>query len=288
MKTMNIFIAIWGSYYHLMTEAALGLYELLERESLLESRDCKIYFQGGISSVVQYFSVRPVIQIPFFKPRLESIKLSNAEIMNLQLKMLSTPECFKRMLNLSNYLIKRTPHCETEKGITVINRLTKRCYRETAILLEKLKIFGVPVRVVSFENMSLAEQISAARNTLLLIAPHGAGTVNMMFMPKGGGVIELFPKGYENWHAGAMANAFGHKLVEIESQQPGEIGRLPSDDIRKHIEKYGWPTRLTVRQLRKRKLPGFNRFVRDVKSYSIDPDLIVEVSRDLLRGIHCE
>ena len=264
------------------------MYELLEQEKLLKSLDCRIYFQGGISSVVQYFSDKPVIQIPFFKPRLASIKLSNAEIINLQLKSLSTPECFKRMLNLSNYLIKRTPPCEAEKGITVINRLTNRCYRETAILVEKLKVFGVPVRVVSFENMSLAEQITAARNTLLLIAPHGAGTVNMMFMPKGGGIIELFPKGYENWHAGAMANAFGHKLVEIESPQPGEIGRLPSDDIRKHIEKHGWPTRLTVRRLRKTKLPGFNRFVRDVKSYSIDPDLIVDASRDLLREIHCE
>jgi len=285
MKTINIFVSIFGSYYHFMTESALGLYELLEHENLLTSLDCNIYYQGAFKPIVQYFSSNPVIEIPDFKPHLQSIQLRDTEIITLKHKSLNKPEYFKRMINLSNFLMNKTPYAQMESGITIIKRTNNRHFLETEILAEKLTFFGLPVRVVSFENMPFADQINMARNTLLLIAPHGAGTINMMFMPKGGRIIELFPMGFENWHAAAMAKVFGHKLVEIESRMPGEFGRPPTDEIRKFIADHGWPKRSVVREWRKRKSPDLHRVVRDVKSYSIDPDLVMAASKNLMKDM---
>jgi len=57
----------------------------------------------------------------------------------------------------------------------------------------------------------------------------------------------LFPKGYSNWHAAAMAALIGHKLVEIESDKPGVFGREPTDEVRSLIEKRGWPDSKALR-----------------------------------------
>jgi len=55
---------------------------------------------------------------------------------------------------------------------------------------------GLGLRVVDLGvGMSLQDQVSLLASTAVLVADHGAGMSNMVFMPSGGVVIEI-------WHAG--------------------------------------------------------------------------------------
>ena len=154
-------------------------------------------------------------------------------------------------------------------------------YLEIEELADKLRVFQFPVKIVQMEKESFASQVNIMRNTRVLIAPHGAGTMNQIFMPKGGVIVELFPMGYSNWHAKAVAEVFGHNLMEIESEEPGTFGREPSEEIRKMIEVNGWPDRKTVEKSRKQS-QDLLRIVRDVTSYSINPDRILKVVENAL------
>jgi hypothetical protein len=182
---------------------------------------------------------------------------------------------FESLKPMVDFLNAKIPPVAMPKGITIIRRAKKRVYLETDELAESLEVLRLPVRVVQMENERFASQVNLMRNTLILIAPHGAGTMNQIFMPKGGKIIELFPKGYSNWHARAVADTFGHDLTEIESEASGIFGREPSEEIRKQIEEYGWPDRRIVKASRRRS-EDLHRVVRDVRGYSIDPSSLLK------------
>jgi hypothetical protein len=187
-----------------------------------------------------------------------------------------------------NFLSNQIPLIKTKSGITIIRREKWRTYLETDELADKLRRFHVPISVVQMEKESFAAQVNIMRNTLILIAPHGAGTMNQIFMPKGGKIIELFPKGIANWHAKAVAKVFGHDLAEIESNKPGSYGREPSEEIKKWIEMNGWPDRQKAGLLRKQSQSDIVRIIRDVKSFSIHTEQILKiVERALSRFGHC-
>jgi hypothetical protein len=82
-------------------------------------------------------------------------------------------------------------------------------------------------------------------------------------MPKGSKIIELFPRGDFNWHAQAVAEAFGHEWMEIESDKPGIFGRQPSERIRKFIEEKGWPSRAMVQRQPSERIRKFIRFMEE-------------------------
>lgn len=46
------------------------------------------------------------------------------------------------------------------------------------------------------ENLDFARQVEVFSNASVLVAPHGAGLTNMLFMPKGGTLIEVFNAGF--------------------------------------------------------------------------------------------
>jgi capsular polysaccharide biosynthesis protein len=54
-----------------------------------------------------------------------------------------------------------------------------------------LKQRNVAYDLIDFATMTFREQVVAMSKAKLLIAPHGAGLSNVMFMPAGGAVIEL-------------------------------------------------------------------------------------------------
>jgi hypothetical protein len=260
-----------------MNESALGLYTLLERAGKLDSLDCKLWYQGSYDQVVQMFSRYPIVKIPVTEPHLQDASSIGSDIKTLEHVRLSKKPAFIRLRPMAEYFLSRIPAVPEVKGITLIRRATIREYRETDRLAATLACFRLPVRVVQLEHESFVNQVNIMRNTSILIAPHGAGTVNQMFMPRGGQIIELFPKGYGNWHAAAIAEVFGHTLVEIESDKPGIFGRKPTDEITKWIKSHGWPNRKALKAARSKDL---ERVIRDVESYSIDPERVRKLVAD--------
>ena len=51
--------------------------------------------------------------------------------------------------------------------------------------------FGEGARKLSFEGLSFAEQVNALRDVRLLVAPHGAGLTNIVFLPAGAALVEI-------------------------------------------------------------------------------------------------
>ncbi|MEE4207212.1 MAG: glycosyltransferase family 61 protein [Erythrobacter sp.] len=90
---------------------------------------------------------------------------------------------------------------------------------------------------VLMERLSFREQVDLMRETRVLLAPHGAGLTNMIFMPEGGHVIEMADPGFPNpnfyalacalgldyWLIDAGATAAEHPLDRDLFVEPGEI-----------------------------------------------------------------
>ncbi|XP_002965175.2 uncharacterized protein LOC9660179 isoform X3 [Selaginella moellendorffii] len=55
---------------------------------------------------------------------------------------------------------------------------------------------GCKLDIVSIGNLSFCEQVEVMSKSDVLLTAHGAQLTNMMFMPRGGSVMELFPKGW--------------------------------------------------------------------------------------------
>ena len=266
---LEYFVPIYGNYYHFMTETALGLYRLLNEHGCVESKECRLWYQGSYEAIVQMFSRYPITHIPISKPYIKSGAELDGSLKTLQhIRIFQHPTGRADLVKLRDFLGRQIPYLPEQKGILVIKRCTKRAYHEHEELVTQLNQFGDPVRVAQMEKLTFCDQVNIMRNSKILIAPHGAGMLNMIFMDRGCRLIELFPKGVENWHAGEIARLFGHQLVEIESQVEGPFHREPPDGVRRWIKQNGWPTRELGQKWRDAH-KDIERAVRDVGEFSI-------------------
>jgi hypothetical protein len=61
-------------------------------------------------------------------------------------------------------------------------------------LITLIKSYGF--QVYYLENLSFTQQVDLFSTAMIVLSPHGAGLSNIVFMPKGSSVIELFPNNY--------------------------------------------------------------------------------------------
>jgi hypothetical protein len=84
---------------------------------------------------------------------------------------------------------------ELRRGaIAVLTRRGSRSiFNSDAVVAALGARFDEPVRVLAFEGLSFAEQVRALADVWLLVAPHGAGLTNLVFLLPGAALIEVFP-----------------------------------------------------------------------------------------------
>ncbi len=92
-------------------------------------------------------------------------------------------------------------------------------------------------KTVYMENFSFLEQISIASNAKIIVAVHGAGIANAMFMQKGGKILELMNQEWENNCFGEMAKRLDLKHIQ-QKCRPKESGKKMSSDIIVDIEEF--------------------------------------------------
>jgi len=81
-------------------------------------------------------------------------------------------------------------------NITLLRKSANRRITNSSELIKMLQRFG-EVRVLEFfADTPVAEQLSAMRNTTVLVSPHTSGLANSVFLPPGAVVIELIQR---NW-----------------------------------------------------------------------------------------
>ncbi|RNF00236.1 glycosyltransferase [Trypanosoma conorhini] len=80
-------------------------------------------------------------------------------------------------------------HPNITRGRKVVNEAEVMPALEAAVLAAT----GAPLRRVFFEELAYVEQIAAMAATNILIAPHGGGVANCVWMPPGSVVVEFVP-----------------------------------------------------------------------------------------------
>lgn len=80
--------------------------------------------------------------------------------------------------------------------VLVIRRDDRRRILNLAALLATLRGLSLTLRVVAFEDYSLAEQIRIVQRADILVAVHGAALSHLFFMRTETAVIEIFPYGF--------------------------------------------------------------------------------------------
>lgn len=100
-------------------------------------------------------------------------------------------------------------------AITVLTRKGPRALLKLDLLEEKVKMLSkvtpirAEIRVVDFEEKSFDDQVKIMQETNILIATHGAGNANFIFMRPSAAVIEIFPFSYKAGPFDGFARIFG-------------------------------------------------------------------------------
>ncbi|WP_123812044.1 DUF563 domain-containing protein [Mangrovimonas sp. DI 80] len=102
------------------------------------------------------------------------------------------------------------------------SKAPSRKLKNEAALCELLKKFGF--EMIHAEDISYLEQIKLFSNAEWLVAPHGAGLTNMLYMPKGAQVLELFSKNTLRRCYFTMAQTLG---IQYHS-----LFLMPSDELK--------------------------------------------------------
>jgi len=87
------------------------------------------------------------------------------------------------------------------------------------------------LEVVDTDSFSVAEQIAIFRSASLIVANHGAGLANLIFMPKGGRVVELFSSRWLNDCYFRLSSLVGLRYDCRVSDELGEWGTVNYDFV---------------------------------------------------------
>ena len=96
--------------------------------------------------------------------------------------------------------------------------LTRRDTSQRRVLNEEEIIdylAGIGFEIVCPSQMSFSEQIRLFRNVEIVIAPHGGGSTNMVFAPKGATLIEFFGDNYINGCYWALTSICGQSYASL-------------------------------------------------------------------------
>lgn len=121
--------------------------------------------------------------------------------------------------------------------ITIISRLSTRRIKSVKPLAEQIKAmynltYNVPV--VYFEGAKFRNQVGAMANTDILITPHGAQEMGMVFMPQCGGVLELLPDEYffpQFYGTLAATVGLGHAYLYLARNDSHRIVNMVQRDV---------------------------------------------------------
>lgn len=109
----------------------------------------------------------------------------------------------------------------TRQGPRALLRL--RELRDRVELLGKLVGIRVDIKIVDFGGITFDEQVKVMQETNVLIATHGAGNANFIFMRPSAAVIEVFPFAYKAGPFDRFAEIFGLEYKAVMSSPQTDV-----------------------------------------------------------------
>lgn len=109
--------------------------------------------------------------------------------------------------------------------VYISRRGSKRSFSNEESLERHLKDIGF--NIIKPETLTFEEQVKIFSNVDVLVAGHGAGLTNMLFMPKGSKIIEIFPPDYikPDFYFRSIHNEINYQAV-IANDNKVDIVRL--------------------------------------------------------------
>ncbi|KAI0564767.1 Glycosyltransferase 61 [Gracilaria domingensis] len=118
--------------------------------------------------------------------------------------------------------------------VLVLNRFGKRFIIGGDILTRAITFYGkkvasidptvrIEAEEVFFENSSFHEQVSIIQESSIVVASHGDGNSNFMFLKPDSRVFEIMPYGYKSDIFRNIAVVYGARYEQIRSQADNEV-----------------------------------------------------------------
>ena len=108
------------------------------------------------------------------------------------------------------------------------NRSARRRIINEEALLPLLNAYGF--ETCYLEEMSLREQAECFANARMVVAPHGAGLVNLVWSRAGTVVLELYPEFYHDPSFRLLAASLNLDYQYVICKSPGADGCAPVDE----------------------------------------------------------
>lgn len=88
--------------------------------------------------------------------------------------------------------------------------------------------------IILCEELKLSEQVRLFANAKSIIGPHGAGLINMIYMPAGGQVAEIaLPAGVDQCHYLVLAKQLGNHFTRLEAMPVGDDFQIDVNAVAK-------------------------------------------------------
>eukprot|EP00164_Ancoracysta_twista_P010836 GFYU01016485.1.p1 GENE.GFYU01016485.1~~GFYU01016485.1.p1 ORF type:complete len:490 (-),score=136.94 GFYU01016485.1:51-1520(-) len=211
------------NYHHFLLETLVPLYQTMVETGTVRldeveasgavsgvNRNVRLFdlgphFDAGYLKLLGAFSDHPLQNTDKLPPNYKvcmksavvglSDKLSGAEAVDLkEFKEDPRTEQFQTFAKVVlAHFTKQKPEMPTEPKVTILNRRKNR-----KILNDKdvLKVFtnkGLNAEIVYTEDLSLDQQMKVFGSTTILVGMHGAGFINMIYLPPKASIIHLWP-----------------------------------------------------------------------------------------------
>ncbi|XP_061170409.1 uncharacterized protein LOC133179728 [Saccostrea echinata] len=264
----NITIAVtryeYTNIYHTMTDWYNAFLMLLFFN--MESLTANILFvdshpQGGLDSVWttlfgEFIRAGQLKKPKHFKSLICSIQGYRSPMYDHFLPTLPHIESFKHFfLSKHNIPLTKTLNCDKLSILFIWRRdyvahprnpkgLVSRKIKNERDLQQFLQKFYPTHSIASVQTdkLSMQDQLSAIANTDILIGMHGAGLTLALFLPKHGGLIELYPKYWssDNHHFRAIARwqnlHYRHwQNLDGNNEFPDHYTHIPPSVIQTHV-----------------------------------------------------
>eukprot|EP00182_Erythrolobus_australicus_P004398 CAMPEP_0185840520 /NCGR_PEP_ID=MMETSP1353-20130828/16365_1 /TAXON_ID=1077150 /ORGANISM="Erythrolobus australicus, Strain CCMP3124" /LENGTH=586 /DNA_ID=CAMNT_0028539859 /DNA_START=514 /DNA_END=2274 /DNA_ORIENTATION=- len=116
-------------------------------------------------------------------------------------------------------------------NVTLLDRRDDRRLSDSGAVLDAIRSqarlnshFSLTIKLAYFENASVTEQIAVMQQTEILIAVHGAGEANIVWMHRGSTVLEFALFAYGTTFE-QLARRYGHEFVAISAAPQAESFR---------------------------------------------------------------
>lgn len=117
-------------------------------------------------------------------------------------------------IKVANHLAKSKLNSKCDSILVLERKGTLRKIINLHALVHELSLLtDSKVLKVVMEDYPLSQQIKLASSSKVLIGAHGAGLTNMIFMPAGSLIVELFPFGFEKQIYRNLAETLGHRYI---------------------------------------------------------------------------